>query len=292
MEVARYSNSTNGEMLIVLHRSKVISSLKKLALDDAMQSSTFTVSTMIFGRDLTNDLTKILTSDELTSCLDAVLAGHEQAFSYIQFLVGDVTQNEIGDFVGRYVRLSIDLSKSSVLWLGEAQDLLLVHLESDALPSNMLSSLKTFLLADTFQRLTPYFAFSERYEHFFETLIGAEVYPHLDGNQLRSRPWSYYWHSVVYGPELTQAIGIDYLRATPAFSLIELEGPLFWISDTFGVGKENFYTYAEGNLSNTNHPRFVDSRFEELLKVKQKEHEDNVSRYLHLLPPYYMRPHL
>jgi hypothetical protein len=290
MEKAKYTKATNGEMLIVLHRSKVISSLKKLALNDAMQSSTFAVSTLIFGRDLTKDLTKILTGDELTSCLDAVLAGHEQAFSYIQFLVGDVTQNEVGDFVGQYVRLSLDLSKSSTLWLGEAQDLLLLHLESDALPSNMLSSLKTFLLADTFQRLTPYFAFSERYDHFFETLIGAEVYPHLDVSQLRSRPWSYYWHSVVYGSELTQAIGIDYLRATPAFSLIELDGPLFWISDTYGVGKENFYTYAEGNLSFTNHPGFVDSRLKKLLKMKQKEHEENVSSHLHLLPPYYIHP--
>lgn len=271
----------------MLHRSQITSSLQKLSLNDTTQSSSFALSTLVFGRDLTNDLTKILTGDELAKCLDAVIADREQAFSYLQFLIGDVMKNEVGDFVGRYVRVSLDLSSSSISWLGKSKDFLLLHLESDALPPNMLSSLKTFLLAYTFQKIAPHFAFSERHDHFIDTLNGTEKYRHLELHQLRSQPWSYYWHSMVYGPELANTIGVDHLRATPAFSLIELEGPLFWISDTYGVGKENFYTYAEGNLNEKQSPKLVDSRLKELLANQQKEHEEKVSKHLRLIPPYY-----
>jgi hypothetical protein len=95
------------------------------------------------------------------------------------------------------------------------------------------SALRT-LLAVAMELLDPSFAFSCP----LESSGGFD-----DGRTYRA-PWSFRWTSMLYGAQLSREIGVERLRATPSFRVLELQGPMFWISGPSGLGDERFYLEA------------------------------------------------
>lgn len=98
-------------------------------------------------------------------------------------------------------------------------------------------------------------------------------------------PWEEYWETMVFGPALVAGIGLERLQATPAFRLIELEGPLIWISSPAGIGDENFGQHVGELLSETgciDHPVYTDRTMRDLHTRAWKEHKRAVIEHLGL----------
>lgn len=88
------------------------------------------------------------------------------------------------------------------------------------------------LLGLVFELLQPTFAFSCN-ENSYDEFYGKPY----------QAPWEFYWDTMVFGPSLVKQLSLEHLRATPAFRMVELEGPMIWISDVSGIGDESFDTH-------------------------------------------------
>jgi hypothetical protein len=89
------------------------------------------------------------------------------------------------------------------------------------------------LLGMVFELLNPTFAFSRN-----------ENTEHSEFQLTPPRPiWQFYAPTMVFGSDLVQQIGLEHLRKTPSFRLVELDGPMIWISNVGGMGDEDFSTH-------------------------------------------------
>ena len=141
------------------------------------------------------------------------------------------------------------------------------------------------LLTYIFETFQPIYAFGADFDLVFDFVRGLDsMGTGFDAETVRLTPWRYYWNSMVFGlgfcsDELT------HLLQTPAYSLLELEGPMVWIMDTFGIGNVLAFRHQlETSDSQDTQPRvLVDKAKQKILLDIQLAHEVEVKSYLKLL---------
>lgn len=135
------------------------------------------------------------------------------------------------------------------------------------------------LLGMVFELLNPTFAFSrnENTEHgYFELTPPRPI-------------WQFYAETMVFGSNLVEQIGLDHLRKTPAFRLVELEGSMIWISSVRGMGDESFAThYATIHRESKNRTQTImatDNNLAKLMGLVSSAHTQAVIEHLSLATP-------
>jgi hypothetical protein len=119
------------------------------------------------------------------------------------------------------------------IWLKPHQYLVRFELPTRGMTVQPSQNAARPLIGLALEILQPIFGFAYPDNNYIvERMHQAKVY---------DPPWNYYWHTIVFGAELTQQIGVEKLRSLTAFRTIELGELMFWLSSPKGLGDESFY---------------------------------------------------
>lgn len=155
------------------------------------------------------------------------------------------------------------------VWLEQTQCLIGLELPTRGVTTQSNQNVVRPLLALALEILRPFFGFAYRDNNIFvERIIENKIY---------KAPWQYYWDSIVYGPALSEEVGADRLRALTAFRIIELQGPVFWISSPKGLGDEAFFWHTS-----TSNIKFGDSSLQKVFQEAVEVHKSTIIRELNL----------